>query len=325
MDRVQYQPAPEHIQQGRLEMQMDRMQRIALRAEQLGLIQQGCALCAELEGLLAAYQGIIDDGKSPSRKCALQTLRKIQEGLRGWDGALQGLLGGSDEALIAENGRIRNEIQRIRRIIRGKAALLQTLKTQLRNYHLQCLNEAFAQIEAETPAGEGALEKQRRNQRLRDRRRALEFENAYRRIKNGMRDLRRRADIANYADDAFDRIDRALDQLRANDPDPSAIDALEQRDVQPLADRLRKFEREARALDDQLSHRLAVYDALCEETGLRPVDAFSFRRESIREIDAACNQLINTIGLRRGMEVDGNRAAQVLSYERYRNRRMKYR
>ena len=195
MDRVQNQPPLEYIWPERLRMQANQLRRTEPRAEQIRLIQQGYGLCADLEGLLAGYQGIVDDGKSPARKCALQTLRKIQDGLRGWEGALQGLEGGSEDALTAENGIIRDALLRLRQIGRGKVVLLQTLKTQLRNHRLQCLNEAFQQIEAETPACEGALERKRRDQKLRERKRALEFENAYRRIKNVVRELRRRADI----------------------------------------------------------------------------------------------------------------------------------
>ena len=142
-----------------------------------------------------------------------------------------------------------------------------------------------------------------------------------------MRELRRRADIAGFADDAFGRIDRALEQLRERDPDPAALHQLEIYDVQPLANRLRKYEKDARTLDEELSRHLAVYDALCEETGLRPVDAFPFREESIQEIDAACDQLLNQAGARGEMQPaeKGEAAAQISRYERYRNQKKKYR
>lgn len=328
MERVQSRLGQDQARLERLKIQMKQAERTELRAEQLWLIQQGYGMCAELEGLLAGYQGIVDEGKSPARKCALLILRKIQDGLRGWEAAVNGLAGESNDALTAENARIREGIARLKQIADGKTALLQTLKMQLRNHRVKCLNEAFQKIETKALAAcEGEPERQKQERRLRERKRILEFENGYRRIKAGMRELRRRADIAGFADDAFGRIDRALEQLRERDPDPAALHQLEIYDVQPLANRLRKYEKDARTLDEELSRHLAVYDALCEETGLRPVDAFPFREESIQEIDAACDQLLNQAGARGEMQPaeKGEAAAQISRYERYRNQKKKYR
>ena len=278
----------ERIRQEQLEQERRKKQRI----EQLRLIQQGYGVCTEMKGLLAGYQGIVDDGESPVKKTALQTLRKMQDGLRDWETILKELRGDSSAALSAENDGVRKEIAQLKQIVEGKTALLQTLKEQLRNHHIKCLNEAFRKIEAETPTTYvSELERQERHQKAAEQKRALEFENFYQQIKNRMRELRQRADIANYVDDAFERIERKLDQIRSHDRDPAALHQLDVYDVQLLADRLRKYERDARALDEVLSRHLAVYDALCEETGMRPVDAFPFREESIREIDAACDEL----------------------------------
>ena len=333
MERVQSQLGQDQAQLERLKIQMKQAERTELRAEQLWLIQQGYGMCAELEGLLAGYQGIVDEGKSPARKCALLILRKIQDGLRGWEAAVNGLAGESNDALTAENARIREGSARLKQIADGKTALLQTLKMQLRNHRVKCLNEAFQKIDTKALAAcEGEPERQKQERRLRERKRILEFENGYRRIKAGMRELRRRADIAGFADDAFGRIDRALEQLRERDPDPAALHQLEIYDVQPLANRMRKYEKDARALDEELSRHLAVYDALCEETGLRPVDAFPFREESIQEIDAACDQLLHSAEMRIEMETDGAEtirtsgfASAEAPYERYRNWKRKYR
>ena len=166
---------------------------------------------------------------------------------------------------------------------------------------------------------------------MQERKRALEFENSYRWIKASMRELRRRADIAGFADDDFGRIDRALEQLREGELEPAALRRLDICDVQPLSNRLRKYEKDARALDEELSRHLAVYDALCEETGLRPVEAFPFREESIHEIDAACDELLNLAGMRCEKERSDARmiraymfADKEARYERYRNRKKKY-
>ena len=333
MERVQSQLGQDQARLERLKIQMKQAERTELRAEQLWLIQQGYGMCAELEGLLAGYQGIVDEGKSPARKCALLILRKIQDGMRGWEAAVNGLAGESNDALTAENARLREGIARLKQIADGKTALLQTLKMQLRNHRVKCLNEAFQKIETKALAAcESEPERRKQDRRLRERKRILEFENGYRRIKAGMRELRRRTDIAGFADDAFGQIDRALEQLRERDPDPAALHQLEIYDVQPLANRLRKYEKDARALDEELSRHLAVYDALCEETGLRPVDAFPFREESIQEIDAACDQLLHSAEMRIEMETDGAEtirtsgfASAEAPYERYRNQKKKYR
>ena len=333
MERVQSQLGQDQARLERLKIQMKQAERTELRAEQLWLIQQGYGMCAELEGLLAGYQGIVDEGKSPARKCALLILRKIQDGMRGWEAAVNGLAGESNDALTAENARLREGIARLKQIADGKTALLQTLKMQLRNHRVKCLNEAFQKIETKALAAcESEPERRKQDRRLRERKCILEFENGYRRIKAGMRELRRRTDIAGFADDAFGQIDRALEQLRERDPDPAALHQLEIYDVQPLANRLRKYEKDARALDEELSRHLAVYDALCEETGLRPVDAFPFREESIQEIDAACDQLLHSAEMRIEMETDGAEtirtsgfASAEAPYERYRNWKRKYR
>lgn len=336
MERVQSRPGEDQTRPERLKIQMKQAERTEQRAEQLWLIQQGYGMCAELEGLLAGYQGIVDEGKSPARKCALLILRKIQDGLRAWEAAVSGLTGESNDVLTAENARIREGIARLKQIAEGKTALLQTLKMQLRNHRVKCLNEAFQKIETKALAAcESEPERRKQERRLRERRHILEFENGYRRIKAGMRELRRRADIAGFADDAFGRIERALEKLRERDPDPAALHQLEIYDVQPLANRLRKYEKDARALDEELSRHLAVYDALCEETGLRPVDAFPFCEESIREIDAVCDQLLKQAGACEGVESEetsdvldfasGEAMAQTMRYERYRNQKKKYR
>lgn len=333
MERVQSQLGQDQARLERLKIQMKQAERTELRAEQLWLIQQGYGMCAEMEGLLAGYQGIVDEGKSPARKCALLILRKIQDGMRGWEAAVNGLAGESNDALTAENARLREGIARLKQIADGKTALLQTLKMQLRNHRVKCLNEAFQKIETKALAAcESEPERRKQDRRLRERKRILEFENGYRRIKAGMRELRRRTDIAGFADDAFGQIDRALEQLRERDPDPAALHQLEIYDVQPLANRMRKYEKDARALDEELSRHLAVYDALCEETGLRPVNAFPFREESIQEIDAACDQLLHSAEMRIEMETDGAEtirtsgfASAEAPYERYRNWKRKYR
>ena len=332
MERVQNLSEWDRPRRKRLKFQMKQAERTELRAEQLSLIQQGYGICAELEGLQVGYQGIVDEGKSPARKCALRTLRKMQEALRGWEYALKGLEGGSSDAMIAENGKIRLEIARLKQIAQGKAGLLQTLKMQLRNYHIQCLNDTFQRLEdAALAIGINDPDGQTWDRKVRERKRAQEFENDYRRIKNEMRELRRRADIANYVDGAFERIDRALNRLR-REPDSAALQRLEICDVQPLANRLRKYEKDAQALDDKLSRHLAVYDALCEETGLRPVKAFPFCEESISEIDAVCDRLLHSAGKRGRTETEGvqiirafGAAAEESRYERYRNRKRKYR
>ena len=76
-----------------------------------------------------------------------------------------------------------------------------------------------------------------------------------------------------------------------------------------------------------MSRHLAVYDALCEETGLRPVDAFPCREDSIQEIDAVCDQLLHSAEMRGEMQPaeKGEAAAQISRYERYRNQKKKYR
>lgn len=333
MERVQNQSEREQTRLERPIIQMRQAERTELRAEQLWLIQQGYGMCAELEGLLAGYQGIVDEGKSPARKCALLILRKIQDGLRGWEAAVNGLTGESNDALTAENARLREGIARLKQIAEGKTALLQTLKMQLRNHRVKCLNEAFQKIETKALAAcESDPERRKQKRRLRERKRALEFENDYRRIKAGMRELRRRADIAGFTDVAFGQIDRALEQFREREPDPAALNQMEIYDIQPLANRLRKYEKDARMLDDRLSRHLAVYDALCEETGLRPADAFPFREESIQKIDAACDELLHSAEMRGEMEADGAETIQTSGfiseearYERYQNWKKKYR
>ena len=75
MERVQSQLEQGQTPLEQLKIQMKQAERTELRAEQLWLIQQGCGMCAEMEGLLAGYQGIVDEGKSPARKCALLILR----------------------------------------------------------------------------------------------------------------------------------------------------------------------------------------------------------------------------------------------------------
>ena len=107
MERVQSQLGQDQARLERLKIQMKQAERTELRAEQLWLIQQGYGMCAELEGLLAGYQGIVDEGKSPARKCALLILRKIQDGMRGWEAAVNGLAGESNDVLTAENARLR--------------------------------------------------------------------------------------------------------------------------------------------------------------------------------------------------------------------------
>ena len=65
------------------------------------------------------------------------------------------------------------------------------------------------------------------------------------------------------------------------------------------------------------------------------MDAFPFCEESIREIDAVCDQLLKQAGACEGVESEetsdvldfasGEAMAQTMRYERYRNQKKKYR
>ena len=267
-------------------------QLVAKRSE---YVQGGYSLCEKIKILQIRLQAIIDQGDTPVQKSANCLKQELRSCCDRWDSLVRSLQSNTSEGIQNEINGLLESLTALRSGTDNAEKRIDELESALREFQVEQLQKKFDEIDANY----SQIQTQDEETNVRDDAKAkqlksiAEFYQEIERIQSRLSELYKRAELARMRDEQLEAkclLDELAGLMGSNNW--SSLHTLDVCRVQVLIQRILMKESRNQELDLKLSKHLAVYDALCEETGLRPQNSFPFLEESVKEIDDLCSDLL---------------------------------